>query len=80
MRNGRAEDLGRRPGGAACPERVLLGMMLHRLREARGLPAREAGGAIGASPAKISRMELGQTRLREPNVAALPSTAWRTAR
>ncbi|MEU6745651.1 helix-turn-helix transcriptional regulator [Spirillospora sp. NPDC046719] len=69
--NGRAKNLARRPAGAAYPERVLLGMMLHRLREARGLPAREAGEAIGASPAKISRMELGQVSLREPDVAAL---------
>ncbi|MWA05748.1 helix-turn-helix domain-containing protein [Actinomadura sp. LD22] len=69
--NGGAGDLAQRPAGAAYPERVLLGVMLHRLREARGLPAREAGGAIGASPAKISRMELGQVSLREPDVAAL---------
>ncbi|MER6814666.1 helix-turn-helix transcriptional regulator [Spirillospora sp. NPDC000708] len=69
--DGRTRDLAQRPAGAAYPERVLLGMMLHRLREARGVPAREAGGAIGASPAKISRMELGQVSLREPDVAAL---------
>ncbi|MBD2897788.1 hypothetical protein amrb99_67520 [Actinomadura sp. RB99] len=68
---GRAKGVAPKPAGATFPERVLLGMVLHRLREARDLSKREAGSAIGASPSKISRMELGRVGLREQDVIAL---------
>ncbi|GAA2135816.1 hypothetical protein GCM10009727_30300 [Actinomadura napierensis] len=69
--NGRAKRAVAKAAGATFPERVLLGMFLHRLREARTLSAREAGSAIGASPSRISRMELGQVSPREQDVVAL---------
>ncbi len=51
--------------------RIVLGTQLRRLREARGITAAAAAQAIHASPAKISRMELGRVSFREPDVTRL---------
>ncbi len=44
--------------------RITLGSHLRRLREARGLSREAAGDAIRGSHAKISRLELGQVRVK----------------
>ena len=51
--------------------RILLGTHLRRLREARGITARQAAVAIRASESKISRMELGRNAIREIDVLDL---------
>src|SRR5690242_9422728 len=51
--------------------RILLGTHLRRLREARGITARQAATAIRASESKISRMELGRNAIREIDVLDL---------
>jgi transcriptional regulator with XRE-family HTH domain len=51
--------------------RILLGIQLRRLREARGITARQAATAIRASESKISRMELGRNAIREIDVLDL---------
>ncbi|HLH82685.1 MAG TPA: helix-turn-helix transcriptional regulator [Trebonia sp.] len=51
--------------------RILLGIQLRRLREARGITARQAAMAIRASESKISRMELGRNAIREIDVLDL---------
>jgi len=51
--------------------RILLGTQLRRLREARGISARQAATAIRASESKISRMELGRNAIREIDVLDL---------
>jgi transcriptional regulator with XRE-family HTH domain len=51
--------------------RILLGIQLRRLREARGITARRAATAIRASESKISRMELGRNAIREIDVLDL---------
>jgi transcriptional regulator with XRE-family HTH domain len=53
--------------------RILLGIQLRRLREARGISARDAALAIRASGSKISRIELGRNAVREVDVADLLS-------
>ncbi len=53
--------------------RILLGTQLRRLREARGITAREAARAISGSESKISRIELGRTSVREVDIADLLS-------
>lgn len=53
--------------------RILLGIQLRRLREARGISARDAALAIRASESKISRIELGRNAVREVDVADLLS-------
>ncbi len=60
---------GRPPGPTAL--RIVLGIQLRRLREARGITAGAAGHAIRASHAKISRMELGRVGFRERDVTDL---------
>src|ERR1700749_3362058 len=45
--------------------RILLGSQLRRLREARGITARQAASKIRASESKISRIELGRNAIRE---------------
>ena len=45
--------------------RILLGSHLRRLREARGITARQAASKIRASESKISRIELGRNAIRE---------------
>src|ERR1700745_2440688 len=51
--------------------RILLGTHLRRLREARGVTARQAAISIRASESKISRMELGRNAIREIDVLDL---------
>ncbi|MEV2274419.1 helix-turn-helix transcriptional regulator [Nocardiopsis sp. NPDC049922] len=48
--------------------RILLGSQLRRLRKARGISRHDAGYAIRASHAKISRMELGQVSFKPRDV------------
>jgi transcriptional regulator with XRE-family HTH domain len=61
--------------GAGGPTvlRILLGTQLRRLREARGVTAREAARAIRGSESKISRIELGRTSVREVDIIDLLS-------
>jgi transcriptional regulator with XRE-family HTH domain len=51
--------------------RILLGAQLRRLREAKGISARQAATAIRASDSKISRIELGRNAIREIDVLDL---------
>jgi transcriptional regulator with XRE-family HTH domain len=51
--------------------RILLGTHLRRLREAKGISARQAAAAIRASESKISRIELGRNAIREIDVLDL---------
>jgi hypothetical protein len=51
--------------------RILLGTQLRRLREVSGVTAEEAGHAIRASHAKISRMEHGRVGFKEREVDEL---------
>ena|SRR5487761_1411784 len=51
--------------------RILLGTHLRRLREARGISARQAAASIRASDSKISRIELGRNAIREIDVLDL---------
>ena len=51
--------------------RILLGIHLRRLREARGITARQAATSIRASESKISRIELGRNAIREIDVLDL---------
>lgn len=53
--------------------RIALGAQLRRRREAAGITRDEAGDAIRASPAKISRLELGRVGFKERDVADLIS-------
>ncbi|OLT29758.1 transcriptional regulator [Nocardiopsis sp. CNR-923] len=48
--------------------RILLGSQLRRLRQSRGISRHDAGYAIRASHAKISRMELGQVSFKPRDV------------
>jgi transcriptional regulator with XRE-family HTH domain len=59
--------------GAGGPTvlRILLGTQLRRLRESRGITARDAANAIKGSESKISRIELGRTSVREVDIADL---------
>ena len=51
--------------------RILLGTQLRKLRDARGITARDAAKAIRASESKISRIELGRNAIREIDVLDL---------
>jgi transcriptional regulator with XRE-family HTH domain len=51
--------------------RILLGTHLRRLRESKGITARQAAAAIRASESKISRIELGRNAIREIDVLDL---------
>jgi transcriptional regulator with XRE-family HTH domain len=51
--------------------RILLGSHLRRLREARGITAKQAAASIRASESKISRIELGRNAIREIDVLDL---------
>jgi transcriptional regulator with XRE-family HTH domain len=51
--------------------RIGLGAQLRELRERRGLTREAAGEAIRASPAKISRIELGRVGFKERDIADL---------
>ncbi|MEU4829487.1 helix-turn-helix transcriptional regulator [Streptosporangium sp. NPDC023615] len=73
-----AEDSGTRSGfltasGGGGPTilRILLGSQLRRLRVARNITREQAGYAIRASHAKISRLELGRVGFKERDVADL---------
>ncbi|WP_046468472.1 helix-turn-helix domain-containing protein [Allosalinactinospora lopnorensis] len=57
--------------GGSTVVRVLLGAHLRRLRTAKGLSPEEAGRAIRASPAKISRIEVGQIHFKTREVTDL---------
>ncbi|MBV9141874.1 MAG: helix-turn-helix domain-containing protein [Pseudonocardiales bacterium] len=63
------DDSVRQPGPTAV--RITLGAQLRRLREASGVTTGAACHAIRASPAKISRMELGRGSFKERDVADL---------
>ena len=56
---------------APTVSRILLGTQLRRLREAAGITREDAGHAIRASHAKISRLELGRVGFKERDVADL---------
>src|SRR2546421_3624659 len=60
-------------GAAGGPTvlRMLLGVHLRRLREARGISREDAGWEIRASESKISRMELGRVGFKERDIADL---------
>lgn len=51
--------------------RIVLGTQLRRLREAAGISREEAGHAIRASHAKISRLELGRVGFKERDIVDL---------
>ncbi|WP_181019510.1 helix-turn-helix domain-containing protein [Nonomuraea typhae] len=51
--------------------RILLGTQLRNLRTAKGISREDAGYAIRASHAKISRLELGQVSFKQRDVADL---------
>jgi len=51
--------------------RMLVGLQLHRLREAAGVTPERAGYAIRASRSKISRMENGRVSYKERDVTDL---------
>lgn len=67
------------PGGPAPDDqrigptatRLVLGALLRRLREAKGITREEAGEAIRASQSKISRLELGRTGFKLRDVVDL---------
>src|SRR5580698_10459715 len=53
--------------------RIMLGLQLRRLREARNIAAADAAKAIRATASKISRIELGRSGIREIDVLDLLS-------
>jgi transcriptional regulator with XRE-family HTH domain len=57
--------------GGPTVRRILLGSQLRRLREGNRINREEAGYAIRASGAKISRMELGRIGFKERDVVDL---------
>src|SRR5579859_2752990 len=67
------EEVGGVPDSSDGPTvlRILLGTQLRRLREARGVTARQAAAKIRASESKISRIELGRNAIREIDVLDL---------
>ncbi|SEK97465.1 helix-turn-helix domain-containing protein [Nonomuraea pusilla] len=62
--------LGHTPGSPTVL-RILLGTQLRRLRTEQGISREDAGYAIRASHAKISRLELGQVSFKQRDVADL---------
>ncbi|WP_436759109.1 helix-turn-helix domain-containing protein [Streptosporangium sp. V21-05] len=58
-------------GGGPTILRILLGAQLRRLRVAKDITREQAGYAIRASHAKISRLELGRVGFKERDVADL---------
>ncbi|WP_433474249.1 helix-turn-helix domain-containing protein [Spirillospora sp. CA-142024] len=60
-----------RAQGDPLVPRMLLGKRLRELREAARLSRRDAGRAIDGSESKITRLELGRTRVRSGEVARL---------
>lgn len=57
--------------GGPTALRIVLGAQLRRLRTARGITREQAGDAIRASHAKISRLELGRVGFKTRDVADL---------
>jgi transcriptional regulator with XRE-family HTH domain len=70
---GNEEEVGAMPDSSDGPTvlRILLGSHLRRLREARGISAKQAASQIRASESKISRIELGRNAIREIDVLDL---------
>jgi hypothetical protein len=68
---GPASSIIRAAGGGPTVLRLGLGGELRRRREAAGVTREMAGDAIRASPAKISRLELGRVGFKERDVADL---------
>ncbi|WP_250282975.1 MULTISPECIES: helix-turn-helix domain-containing protein [unclassified Frankia] len=58
-------------GGGPTVRRILLGSLLRRLREEKGISREEAGYSIRGSESKISRLELGRVSFKERDVADL---------
>ncbi|MGW4421012.1 helix-turn-helix domain-containing protein [Streptosporangium sp. NPDC004631] len=65
------DDVLAHSGGGPTILRILLGTQLRRLRTANGISREDAGYAIRASHAKISRLELGRVGFKERDVADL---------
>ena len=61
------------PGKTGQPtvSRIVLGAQLRRLREASGISREQAGEAIRASEAKISRLELGRVGFKQRDIVDL---------
>jgi transcriptional regulator with XRE-family HTH domain len=59
------------PVGGPTVSRIVLGTQLRRLREASGITREEAGAAIRASHAKISRLELGRVGFKQRDIVDL---------
>lgn len=66
------QDRSRPHAGPVVP-RMVLGLRLRRLREARGISQEEAGAVIGASHSKICRLELGRTGCKPRDIGDLLS-------
>jgi transcriptional regulator with XRE-family HTH domain len=58
-------------GDSSTVRRILLGSLLRRLRESKGIAMREAGYHIRATESKISRLETGKVSFKERDVADL---------
>jgi transcriptional regulator with XRE-family HTH domain len=59
------------PSGGPTVLRILLGAQLRRFRTQKGISREQAGDAIRASHAKISRLELGRVGFKERDLADL---------
>jgi hypothetical protein len=68
---GRWQVTAERSGSGSAVRRMLLGVRLRRLREAKRITREAAGYAIRASESKISRMELGRVGFKERDVSDL---------
>jgi transcriptional regulator with XRE-family HTH domain len=68
-----AGPVAEQPRGGPTVLRMLLGIQLRRLREAKGLTPEQAGYEIRASRSKISRVEHGRVGFKERDVADLLS-------
>ncbi len=66
-----SQDFLANSSGGPTVLRILLGTQLRRLRQAKGISRHDAGYAIRASHAKISRMELGQVSFKRRDVEDL---------
>jgi transcriptional regulator with XRE-family HTH domain len=55
-------------GDSSTVRRILLGSLLRRLRESKGISMREAGYHIRATESKISRLETGKVSFKERDV------------
>jgi transcriptional regulator with XRE-family HTH domain len=68
-----AGPVAEQPRGGPTVLRMLLGIQLRRLREAKGLTPEQAGYEIRASRSKISRVEHGRVGFKERDVTDLLS-------